>query len=120
MRGGEHWAKYNDSQREREVRPLCAELIAMAGDGVGRDAIDLGCGAGIETRALLRAGWRVYAADGVPGTRERVLAATDESDPAWLTVQVTDLRALSDLPPADLIYAAYSLPYVGADHLYPV
>jgi hypothetical protein len=50
VRSGTHWAEYNDSQRGREVRPLCSELIALAGDGAGRDAIDLGCGAGIETR----------------------------------------------------------------------
>jgi hypothetical protein len=54
------------------------------------------------------------------GTRERVLASTDEADPAWLTVEVTDLRNLRDLPPADPIYAGYSLPYVGADHFHPV
>jgi len=120
VRGAEHWAEYNDRQRGRAARPLCAELIALAGDGAGRDAVDLGCGAGIETRALLRAGWRVHATDVAPGTRERVLAATGEADPARLTVEVADLRTLRDLPPADLIYAGYSLPYVGADHLYPV
>src|SRR3982750_3460898 len=100
VRGGEHWAEYNDSQRGREVRPLCAELIALAGDGAGRAAVDLGCGAGIETRALLRAGWRVHATDSAPGTRERVVATTEEADPARLTVEVTDLRNLRDLPPA--------------------
>ncbi|MEV6851122.1 class I SAM-dependent methyltransferase [Actinoplanes sp. NPDC051411] len=117
VRGGEHWAEYNDSQQGRAARPLCAELITLDGDGAGRDAIDLGCGAGIETRALLSAGWRVYATDAAPGTRERVLAATDETDPARLTVEVTDLRTLRDLPHADLIYAGYSLPYVGPNHL---
>jgi trans-aconitate methyltransferase len=115
-RGGEHWADYNDHQLGRAPRPLCTELITLAGDGAGRHAVDLGCGAGIETLALLRAGWRVYATDAAPGTRERVLAITDEADPARLTVDVTDLRTLRDLPPADLIYAGYSLPYVGPEH----
>jgi trans-aconitate methyltransferase len=77
----------------------------------------MGCGAGIETRALLRAGWRVHATDAAPGTPERVLAATDEADHRRLTVELTDLRTLPDLPRADLIYAGYSLPYVGPDHL---
>lgn len=31
-RGEEHWAAYNDDQMSRRTRPLCEELIALAGD----------------------------------------------------------------------------------------
>lgn len=108
----EHWVAYNDGQSGRKTRPLCEDLIALAGPGAGRNAIDLGCGAGVETRALLQAGWRVFAVDAAPGTRRRVLDTIDGIDPAALTIEVIDLHALQELPAADLIYAGYSLPYV--------
>lgn len=107
-----HWAAYNDSQHGRAPRSLCTELIDLAGHGAGRGALDLGCGAGVETRALLLADWRVYAVDAAPGTRQRVLAATADLGPDRLTVETTDVRQLTALPPAELIYAGYSLPYL--------
>jgi trans-aconitate methyltransferase len=107
-----HWAAYNDHQTGREVRPLCDELIALAGEGGRRFAIDFGCGAGVETRALLRAGWHVYAIDGAPGTRQRVLTTTEGSDQARLTIEVSDFHDLAELPAADLVYAGYSLAYI--------
>ena len=107
-----HWATYNDAQAGGQVRPLCAEVIARAGDGAGRTAIDFGCGAGVETRALLRAGWHVHAIDAAPGTRQRVLTTTEVSDPTRLTIQVSDFHDLVELPAADLVYAGYSLHFV--------
>lgn len=50
------WQSYNEAQPTRPVRPLTAALLEHAGDGNGRHAIDLGCGSGVETRALAAAG----------------------------------------------------------------
>jgi trans-aconitate methyltransferase len=112
-RDGQHWADYNDGQAGRPVRGLCAELIGLAGPGEGRRAVDLGCGAGIETRALLAAGWRVHAIDSAPGTAERVLAMTGAD--RRLTIDVQDLVLLEGLPPADLVYSGYSLQYLARE-----
>lgn len=111
-RNGEHWAAYNDDRRDRAPRPLCAEVLSLAGDGGGRAALDVGCGAGVETAAMLDAGWRVCAMDSAPGTRERVLR-TAGAGHGGLTVDTTDLGEIDRLPPADLVYAGYSLPYVA-------
>jgi len=108
-----HWATYNDAQQGRDVRPLCKEVLALAGDGGGRTAVDFGCGLGKETRAMLSAGWRVHAIDGEPGTRERVLRTVDEADRPRLTVQTTRFADLTALPEADLVYAGFALPYVA-------
>ncbi|ROP27711.1 methyltransferase family protein [Couchioplanes caeruleus] len=107
----EHWAAYNDDQHDRQPRPLCEELVALAGHGEGRPALDIGCGAGVETSTLLRAGWRVHAIDSAPGTPERVWRTVGDRD--GLTIEVNDLSTLGELPAVDLVYAGYSLPYLA-------
>ena len=105
-----HWAAYNARQTGRPVRDLCRRAMELAGPGAGRTAIDLGCGAGVETRALLDAGWRVLAIDGEPGTEARLLR-TIGGRHARLTVRTVNFADLNGLPPADLIYSGYALPY---------
>ncbi|PVZ53661.1 hypothetical protein C9424_17135 [Arthrobacter sp. H-02-3] len=68
------WTEYTAAQATRGVRPLCLEAMGLAGPGNGRRAIDLGCGAGKETLALLDGGRQVLAVDSLPDTRERLLA----------------------------------------------
>jgi trans-aconitate methyltransferase len=109
------WAAYNDHQVGRDVRPLCLNVIALAGDGAGRVAIDFGCGAGVETRALLEAGWDVHAIDTAPSTGARVLMTTAGVGLERLSIDVGDFHDLITLPRTDLFYAGYSLPFVHPD-----
>ncbi|MEV6299136.1 class I SAM-dependent methyltransferase [Actinoplanes sp. NPDC051861] len=108
----DHWAEYNARQATRDIRPLCRRAMDLAGSGAGRTAIDLGCGGGRETRALLEAGWRVTAVDNEPGTQARLLRTVGGIHAA-LTVRVEAFAKVKDLPPADLVYAGYSLPFTG-------
>lgn len=110
MRTDEHWAAYNSRQAVRPVRDSCRRAMAIAGPGAGRTAVDLGCGAGRETRALLDAGWRVLAIDGEPGTEARLLR-TIGGRHAALEIKTSKFQELYDLPDADLVYAGYSLPF---------
>lgn len=111
-----HWVRYNGSQGGRAVRPLCLDAIRLQPPGV---AVDLGCGAGIETRALLNAGWRVHAVDSSPET-PAVLLRTIGGVHDRLTVDVRRYETLDTLAPADLIYAGYSLPYQPSDSFHRV
>ncbi|MFF2620648.1 class I SAM-dependent methyltransferase [Oerskovia jenensis] len=111
----EHWAVYNAAQSGRDVRELCREVVALAGPGAGRQAIDVGCGAGVETAALLTAGWRVHAVDGDPATPSLVRATAGGEERDGLSVAVVPFADLTTLPPADLLYAGYSLPYASPD-----
>ncbi|WP_110180950.1 class I SAM-dependent methyltransferase [Nocardioides solisilvae] len=105
-----HWIAYNDGQGEREPRPLCRDVVALAGPGDGRTALDLGAGAGIETRALLADGWRVHAFDTDPHLGERLARLV--GDDAAVTAYVGPVEE-ADLPDADLVHASYTLPYVA-------
>ncbi|MHA7135447.1 class I SAM-dependent methyltransferase [Oerskovia turbata] len=136
----DHWSVYNAAQPGRDVRDLCREVLSLAGPGAGRQAVDLGCGAGVETAALLGAGWRVHAIDGEPTTPDLVRATVGGTAGAGgrrgeagaggvggpadtsaagratgdrLSVAVVPFADLTDLPPADLLYAGYSLPYAS-------
>jgi trans-aconitate methyltransferase len=110
--GNKVWTEYNAAQAERSVRPLCLGAMALAGPGNGRLAIDLGCGSGKETRALLNDGWRVHAVDSLPDTRERMLAVVPAAVVGQLSVEVSPFEELGSLPEADLILASYSLPFI--------
>jgi len=115
VRDDAHWAAYNARQQDRAVRLLCQEVLAAAGAGARRTAIDVGCGVGVETRAMLTSGWRVPALDGEPGTRDRVLATTQGTAQEVLTIETIHFPDLIALPVADLVYAGYSLRYIHPD-----
>lgn len=114
--GAEAWASYNDAQSKRPVRALCAELLRLAGDGGGRPAVDLGCGSGVETRALVAAGWQVTAVDSDATFRARV---SDLLADGSVTGLVRDLCEV-ELPAAALVHSSMALPFVGPAAFDPV
>ena len=99
------WGEYNAAQVGREPRELCLRAIELAGPGDGRTALDLGAGAGVESRALIEAGWHVVAFDLDSALVERL--ADTAAD-----VRIGPM-AERDLPPADLVHAGFSLPVVA-------
>jgi SAM-dependent methyltransferase len=91
-----------------------------AGDGVAggrpapRLAVDLGCGAGRDTRELLRRGWRVLAIDSEADAIAAVRDATPEEDLGRLETVVADIGTVP-IPPCDLVVASVSLQFLDAD-----
>lgn len=128
---GEHWPRYYAVTVDRPAwRTLVTaiELFEAEGGPSGTDdgptgasdteprprrfAVDLGCGAGRDARELLRHGWRVLAIDGEPSAVEVLRAATPAEDLPRLETLVADLAEVA-LPPADLVNASISLPFVS-------
>ena len=99
---------------DRQPRALLTEALARFDrpptSADARRAIDLGCGDGTETLALLQHGWTVLAIDSEPAAIARVRSKVPAEYESRLETRVASFGGL-DLPPADLVYAGFSLPF---------
>ena len=113
---GSDWAAYYRSTIGREPRPLFVKGVAAvesAGLAPGQ-AIEIGFGDGRETLALLEAGWRVLAIDPAPAAAEVLRSQVPAHAAGRLEIRSVPAED-ADLQPFDLLYAGYSLPFLGAD-----
>jgi SAM-dependent methyltransferase len=111
------WTEYYDAQAGRAARPVLLQALELRGSAPAGTAIDLGCGEGTETRHLLANGWRVHAYDADPASEARVRQGLDAAQQGRLTFHSARFEDLPDLPPADLIYAGFALPFCDPDAL---
>jgi SAM-dependent methyltransferase len=110
------WVDYYRALENRQPRKLFQDWkrIWEASREEPGFAIDLGCGDGTETLALLALGWRVLAIDSTPEAIELVTRRTPEEDRPLLRVKATAFQ-LAHFPPANLIYAGLSLPFCSPE-----
>lgn len=116
---GKSWNNFYEATSGRDVRPLLLrtlELMESAGRGPGL-AVELGCGDGTDTAELLRRGWRVVAIDASEEGIARTSARAQELGLAdSLETRHARFEELDDLPSADLVYSAVSLPFCPPAH----
>lgn len=101
------WSDYYEQNDDRAPREMLLDVLDRFGPEQ-RDAIDLGCGSGIDTLAMLERGWRVFATDaegeGIRRLRARIPAALSGAFRSEV-VRMEDVV----LPDADLVWASFSL-----------
>lgn len=90
--------------------PLLRTIAAVP---VSSQILDLGCGPGHHTEALLRLGFPVHACDpdpdAVAATRERITPVLDDADTAQQCVRAASFDALDDLEDAfDWVVAVHA------------
>ena len=112
------WADFYQKTQGREPRPLLTDVLNFFEKDSPRDshhAVDLGCGDGTETIALLRGGWSVLAIDSEPEAIRRLLEKLPKDGHTRLQTQVARFEEVS-LPSTDLIHASYSIPFCHPKH----
>ncbi|HRJ49590.1 MAG: class I SAM-dependent methyltransferase [Phycisphaeraceae bacterium] len=126
---GRDWTTYYIAVSGKPARETLLEAIgrfererAGKDDDRNRIALDLGCGEGRDTRALLDAGWRVVAVDPHPEAVARVRRITGGERLDVVQASIEDLASESvdrdasgrfPIPVAvDLVNASFSLPFV--------
>jgi trans-aconitate methyltransferase len=110
------WAAYYRYTLGRGPRALFARAME-AWRATGRppgQAIEVGFGDGTETLALLADGWRVLAIDAQDAAAEVLGSRVPDPHRSRLAVAVASAETVV-LPPADLVYSGFSLPYIGPE-----
>ncbi|MEW7279772.1 methyltransferase domain-containing protein [Aquimarina sp. 2201CG1-2-11] len=80
-------------------------------DFVVKNALDLGCGTGIDTFALLEAGWKVTAIDKEIDGLEHLSNSVPNDLKKHLKTCLLDFNQITKLPEAQLVNASFSLPF---------
>lgn len=109
------WAGFLSATAVRDTGPLLPSALDFVGEsGEDRLVIDFGCGGGADTRWFLERGWRVHAVDVTPEAEQLILDRVRPEAASRLTIDIGTFHEV-DLPPADLVYASFSLPFAGSD-----
>lgn len=107
------WAAYYRATLGREPRPLFLKGVAAmeAANVLPGQAIEVGFGDGRESLALLEAGWTVLAIDPTQKAAEVLRSQVPPFAADRLTIASAPAEG-AELPPFDLLYAGYSLPFL--------
>lgn len=105
----ERWVQYYDKLMGQPPRRTLLKAIELHGQP-GGFAIDLGCGVGNDSLALLRHGWRVLAIDAQAEALSRLTSAAPPEHQSRLRTEVAEFETVQ-LPAADLVNASFALPF---------
>jgi SAM-dependent methyltransferase len=119
---GGGWADYYRAVAGREPRDTLLSALAEWGPVDSNDesplAVDLGCGDGTDTLALVDAGWRVVAVDSSPDFPDHLMSRLPSDSVDRVSVQVADFRS-AELPRCHLVHAGFSV-YLCAPSDFPL
>jgi tellurite methyltransferase len=104
------WKQYRESGQGRKLRPLFLELMKHVQPNSGAQVIDLGCGAGVETREFLARGWNVFAID----SDADAISALGLSP--GLQAECLAFEQIETLPRCEIVFASMSLPFCPRTH----
>ena len=107
------WSVYYEANDARAPRDMLLHVLDAFGPGE-HHAADLGCGAGIDTLAMLERGWSVYATDAEHEAIDRLEVRVPATLSPRLTTAVVPMEAVA-IPSVDLLWAGYSLFFCRPD-----
>lgn len=108
------WKAYYRWTADRPPRELLLQTLNHldweGGRRRGRKAVEIGFGAGTDTLELLRRGWNVLAVDAQEDAARFLERRVPPRLRRSVTMLVEPMEEL-ELPPTDLVYASFSLPF---------
>lgn len=107
------WTSYYDAVGDAAARPTLLRALD-AWRGAPGLAIDLGCGSGRDTFALLAGGWRVHAIDSESEGLKRLAARLDDNGRKRITTICARFEDVA-FPSADLVNASFCLPFCAPE-----
>lgn len=121
-----NWNDYFEKNRGRPLRPLflraletlAATKIAKAHGANEIMAVELGCGAGIETAHLLSQGWKVFAVDGEPTALDSLKSTLSPDILKNLNFEGRPFEELGEIVNADFVFSYHALPFCREDRLF--
>lgn len=118
-----NWINYyrNTQQQSlpRKTVVKAIELFHCKNDSpLSKFAIDLGCGAGIDSIELLKHNWSVLAIDSQIEAISTLRSSCPKLLQNQLTTKVASFESLISLPATQLINASYSLPFLKPELFY--
>jgi SAM-dependent methyltransferase len=118
------WIKYYDITRVKTPprKTLVTAIENFSNENIifSKLAIDLGCGSGSDSIELLRHGWSVLAIDFQSAAITNLLFSAHQLSllDNILKTKICSFETLTSLPPAYLINASFSLPFLNPDSFY--
>lgn len=110
-----NWADFYRATKDAPHWPLVERAVAL--HGAPGHALDLGCGAGRDTRYLLAQGWHVTAVDADP----RAIAHLQPLATERLTLVQSAFEDFVYPPESyDLVSAQFALPFIPRRHFFAV
>jgi tellurite methyltransferase len=100
------WSDYYEANDDRAPRPMLLDVLASF--PAPGDAVDLGCGSGIDTAAMLGRGWNVFSTDAEEEAIRRLRARVPAATPDRLRTVMGRMEEV-ELPASDLVWAGFSL-----------
>jgi tellurite methyltransferase len=107
------WEDFYQITKGRPPWPLLVQAVSLLSQG--KDAVDLGCGAGRDTRFLLEQGFMVTAVDNDP----HAIALLADFPQNRLRVVRSSFDAF-DFGTYDLVNAHFALPFLSKEHFHHV
>jgi tellurite methyltransferase len=107
------WEDFYNITKARPPWPLLVQAVSLLSEG--RDALDLGCGAGRDTRFLIEYGFRVTAVDADPHAVALMLGFSQDR----LRVVQSSFEAF-DFETYDLVNAQFALPFLPEEQFHLV
>lgn len=103
------WEEYFQKTKEKKPSPFLVQAIELLGDVRGKKALDLGCGAGRDSRLMSEEGFEVVAVDGDGAARQYIDGLANVH---FIQSEFQDLV----LAQYDVVNASYSLPFIKASN----